>query len=59
MDLREYDIEDLWKEIGVIFQDFMRYDMTAGENIAIGRIEEPGQYLPHSLGGAKEPCRSR
>jgi len=26
----EYDLEDLWKETGVIFQDFMRYDMTAG-----------------------------
>ena len=40
LDLREYDLEDLWKEIGVIFQDFMRYDMTASENIAIGRIED-------------------
>ena len=40
VDIREYDIEDLWKEIGVIFQDFMRYEMTAAENIAIGRIEE-------------------
>ena len=39
VDLREYDLEDLWKEIGVIFQDFMRYDMTAAENIAIGRID--------------------
>ena len=40
VDLREYQLEDLWKEIGVIFQDFMRYDMTAAENIAIGRIED-------------------
>ncbi len=40
LDLREYQLEDLWKEIGVIFQDFMRYDMTAAENIAIGRIED-------------------
>jgi ATP-binding cassette subfamily B protein len=40
VDLREYDQEDLWREIGVIFQDFMRYDMTATENIAMGRIEE-------------------
>jgi ATP-binding cassette subfamily B protein len=38
-DLREYDLEDLWKEVGVIFQDFMRYDMTAQENIAMGRVE--------------------
>jgi ATP-binding cassette, subfamily B, bacterial len=40
VDLREYDLEDLWKEVGVIFQDFMRYDLTAAENIAIGRIED-------------------
>jgi ATP-binding cassette subfamily B protein len=40
VDLREYDMEDLCHEIGVIFQDFMRYEMTARENIAVGRIEE-------------------
>ena len=40
IDLREYDLEDLWKEIGVIFQDFMRYDLKAAENVAIGRIED-------------------
>ncbi len=39
IDLREYNIEDLCREIGVIFQDFMRYEMTARENIAVGRIE--------------------
>jgi len=40
IDLREYDLEDLHREIGVIFQDFMRYEMTARENIAVGRVEE-------------------
>jgi ATP-binding cassette subfamily B protein len=40
VDLREYNIEDLYREIGVIFQDFMRYEMTASENIAVGRIED-------------------
>jgi ATP-binding cassette subfamily B protein len=40
VDLREYDLEDLYREIGVIFQDFMRYEMTARENIAVGRIEQ-------------------
>jgi ATP-binding cassette, subfamily B, bacterial len=39
IDLREYSIEDLHHEIGVIFQDFMRYEMTARENIAVGRID--------------------
>ncbi len=41
VDLREYDLADLHKEIGVIFQDFMRYEMTARDNIAVGRIEVP------------------
>ena len=41
VDLREYDMEDWWSQIGVIFQDFMRYDMTAAENIAMGRIGVP------------------
>jgi len=40
VDLREYDVEDLRREIGVIFQDYMRYDMAAGENIGVGRIDE-------------------
>ncbi|MGA8151982.1 MAG: ABC transporter ATP-binding protein [Terriglobales bacterium] len=40
VDLREYDLEDLHGEIGVIFQDFMRYEMTARENIGVARVEE-------------------
>jgi ATP-binding cassette, subfamily B, bacterial len=40
IDLRDYDLEDLYREIGVIFQDFMRYEMTVRENIAVGRIEQ-------------------
>ena len=40
IDLREYDLEDLCHETGVIFQDFMRYEMSARDNIAVGRIEE-------------------
>jgi ATP-binding cassette subfamily B protein len=39
VNLREYGIEDLCREIGVIFQDFMRYEMSAADNIGIGRIE--------------------
>ena len=40
VDLREYDLEDLCRQTAVIFQDFMRYEMTASENIAMGQIEE-------------------
>ena len=40
IDLREYTLEDLHRQIGVIFQDFMRFEMTARENIAVGRVEQ-------------------
>jgi ATP-binding cassette subfamily B protein len=36
--LRDYDPADLHANVGVIFQDFVRYDMAAEENIAVGRI---------------------
>jgi ATP-binding cassette subfamily B protein len=37
VDLREFKTEDLRREIGVIYQDFGRYHMTARENIRLGR----------------------
>jgi ATP-binding cassette subfamily B protein len=40
VDLREYDIDSLRRNIGVIFQDFVRYDFRLGENIAVGNIAE-------------------
>jgi ATP-binding cassette subfamily B protein len=39
-DLRDYDVNELRNEIGVIFQDYMRYDMLVSENIGFGRIAE-------------------
>jgi ATP-binding cassette, subfamily B, bacterial len=51
--LQEYDLEDLWKEIGVIFQDFVHYEMSAAENIAAGRIEDLGN-LPNLMTAAKK-----
>lgn len=41
-DLRDYDLADLRKNVGVIFQDYIRYQMTAAQNIAVGNIEELG-----------------
>src|SRR5258708_6132368 len=40
VDLREYVLADLYRAIRVIFHDFMRYEMSARENIAVGRIGE-------------------
>ena len=62
IDLREYNIEDLWKNIGVIFQDFMRYDMTVADNIATGRIEERDNEFRIRAAAFKslaETCRSQ
>jgi ATP-binding cassette subfamily B protein len=42
IDLRDYDVDSLRAEIGVIFQDYMRYDMRVSENIGFGRVEELG-----------------
>jgi ATP-binding cassette, subfamily B, bacterial len=48
VDLRDYNIEDLHSQIGVIFQDFMRYEMTARENIAVGRIDSVEDGAVHT-----------
>ena len=39
-DLRDYDIDELRANIGVIFQDFVRYHLTAAENIGVGDIDD-------------------
>src|SRR5205814_8616750 len=39
-DLREYDLAELRKQVGVIFQDYLWYQMTVSQNIAIGDIAE-------------------
>jgi ATP-binding cassette subfamily B protein len=38
VDLREYDLFSLRRNVGVIFQDFVRYDFLLRENIAVGNI---------------------
>lgn len=53
VDLREYNLEDLYSQVGVIFQDFMRYDMTAAENIAVGKIDELHNASEIGLAAAK------
>lgn len=40
VDLREYDVADLRRNIAVLFQDFVHYQFTARENIGFGQIEE-------------------
>ena len=40
VDLRDYSEDDLRREIGIVFQDYLRYDMTAAENIGLGWVED-------------------
>jgi ATP-binding cassette subfamily B protein len=42
VDLRDYSVDELHKEIGIIFQDFVRYDLSARLNIGVGRISQAG-----------------
>jgi len=54
IDLRDYDLASLHSSLGVIFQDFVRYDMTAYENIAVARVDllnggrQQGDHLVHA-----------
>ena len=50
VDLREYDLASLRQAIGVIFQDFVRYDMRFDENIGVGEIESVREELAASNG---------
>ena len=45
VDLRDYDLASLREAIGVIFQDFVRYDMRFDENVGVGEIEGVTGYL--------------
>jgi ATP-binding cassette subfamily B protein len=48
VDLREYDSASLRNAIGVIFQDFAKYDFRFDENIGVGEIELTRNYLDRS-----------
>ncbi|MEO6396308.1 MAG: ABC transporter ATP-binding protein [Devosia sp.] len=52
-DIREFSSADLRRNIGVIFQDFLRYSFTARENIGVGRIEEAAD-LPRITRSAEQ-----
>jgi ATP-binding cassette subfamily B protein len=40
VDLKEYDLYELRRNIGIIFQDYLKYQMSLAQNIAVGNIEE-------------------
>ena len=58
-DLRDYDLDDVRANLGVIFQDFVRYDLTASENIAVGRIAQRDERARIEAAAAPQPRRWR
>jgi len=40
VNLKEYDLDELRMNVGIIFQDYLRYQMTFAQNIAVGNIQE-------------------
>ncbi len=49
VDLREYELESLRSTVGVIFQDFVHYDLCLDENIGVGEIAQVQEYLDSLL----------
>ncbi|MEK6407850.1 MAG: ABC transporter ATP-binding protein [Acidobacteriota bacterium] len=54
VDLREYDIHSVRRAIGVIFQDFVKYDLRFDENVGVGEIDEVRSYLDRASANEKE-----
>ncbi len=40
IDLREYDLPQLRTNISVVFQDFYQYDISASDNVGLGKVDE-------------------
>ncbi len=57
-DLQEWDVEVLRRRIGVIFQDFVRYQFTVGENVGVGdvtHLEDKARWEVASEQGMARP----
>lgn len=59
VDLRDYDLASLRRAIGVIFQDYVRYDFRFDENIGVGEITETSQYLDAAATNGDAPTALR
>ncbi|MBW4657350.1 MAG: ABC transporter ATP-binding protein/permease [Drouetiella hepatica Uher 2000/2452] len=57
-DLQEWDIETLQKRIGVIFQNFVRYQFQVGENVGVGDVEHLEDQLRWEDATQKGTARS-
>ena len=58
LDLREWDLDTLQQRIGVIFQNFVRYQFTVGENIGAGDVafmEDESRWQDAAEKGTAQP----
>lgn len=55
VDLREYDLASIRRAIGVIFQDFVEYDLRFDENIGVGEIDTVRGYFDATDGNGSSP----
>ncbi len=58
IDLKDWDLESLHKRIGVIFQNFVQYQFTVGENIGVGDVQnlnDKTKWLDASEKGMAKP----
>jgi ATP-binding cassette subfamily B protein len=58
VDLRDYDLADVRRAIGVIFQDFVRYDMRFDENVGVGEVESVRAYLDTEPADTSAPLQT-
>ena len=57
VDLKEYNLKELRNAIGIIFQDYIRFQMKASENIAIGNIGKLEEKPIIETAAQKKSCR--
>lgn len=53
VDLREYDLDAWRRQIGIVFQDFVRYSLSLRENIGFGQIDQLGDSVRIELAARK------
>ena len=49
IDIRDFDVDELRANVGVIFQDFVRYNLTAAENIGFSHTVDVAQSARHAV----------
>ncbi|GAB2921952.1 ABC transporter ATP-binding protein [Micromonospora polyrhachis] len=59
VDLRELRVETLRQRMGAVFQDFMCYDLTAAENVGIGRLPHTAEQVEEAAARAEIHDRLR